>query len=273
MNLGKILKDIRKNLGLTQKEMVGSILSVAQYSRIESGSQDMKVNDLLKIIQLHHLDKEYVFDRIIAASEAKSTIDYNEVFLEEDIIRAFYDQDCSLAKLLNSEAKEKFNSDDLTNRTEILVDLLDGKDMQSNERLKQRILQHVMKSEEWIDDPRSLRLFAFSTSLFSADELFVFLNMILNHYRKVENITFLQQKYISIICISYLKNSTDIKPEDTDKRPISWLAELPAIPEFLMYKLLGNYYEAAINHQDQQMEEIRNIFSLSGYDKFINNIL
>ena len=273
MNLGKILKDIRKNLGLTQKERVGSILSVAQYSRIESGSQDMKVNDLLKIIQLHHLDKEYVFDRIIAASRSKSTIDYNEVFLEEDIIKAFYEQNYDLAKSLDSQAKEKFDSEDLTDRTKILVDMLNGKDMQSDERLKQRILQHLMKSEEWIDDPRSLRLFAFSTSLFSADELIVFLNMILNHYGKLENITFLQQKYISIICISYLKKSTDVRSEDTDKRPISWLAELPAIPEFLMYKLLGNYYEAAFNHQDQKMEEIRNIFSLSGYDKFVNNIL
>ena len=44
--VGSALKNKRKELGLSQKEMVGSVLSVSYYSKVERNLFDINVNDL-----------------------------------------------------------------------------------------------------------------------------------------------------------------------------------------------------------------------------------
>ena len=53
--IGSALKNKRKELGLSQKEMVGSILSVSYYSKVERNLFDINVNDLTKILRLSNL--------------------------------------------------------------------------------------------------------------------------------------------------------------------------------------------------------------------------
>lgn len=48
MEICDLLKQTRIDLGLTQQGMVGEVMSVAQYSRIESGEQRIKAEDLLE---------------------------------------------------------------------------------------------------------------------------------------------------------------------------------------------------------------------------------
>ncbi|MDE7056620.1 MAG: helix-turn-helix transcriptional regulator, partial [Lactobacillus sp.] len=51
--IGSALRNKRKELGLSQKEMVGSILSVSYYSKVERNLFDINVNDFTKILALH----------------------------------------------------------------------------------------------------------------------------------------------------------------------------------------------------------------------------
>ena len=48
MEICDLLKQTRIDLGLTQQGMAGEVMSVAQYSRIESGEQRIKAEDLLE---------------------------------------------------------------------------------------------------------------------------------------------------------------------------------------------------------------------------------
>ncbi|MEK0396585.1 helix-turn-helix transcriptional regulator [Lactobacillus delbrueckii] len=48
--VGELLKRIRSDLGLSQKQMAGMTMSVTQYSRIESGDQRIIADDLFEIL-------------------------------------------------------------------------------------------------------------------------------------------------------------------------------------------------------------------------------
>ena len=62
--IGSALKNKRKELGLSQKEMVGSILSVSYYSKVERNLFDINVNDLTKILALHGIDIVRFFQEV-----------------------------------------------------------------------------------------------------------------------------------------------------------------------------------------------------------------
>lgn len=61
MEICDLLKQTRIDLGLTQQGMVGEVMSVAQYSRIESGEQRIKAEDLLELLESHNYDLGYFF--------------------------------------------------------------------------------------------------------------------------------------------------------------------------------------------------------------------
>ena len=46
--IGKFLYQERKKRHLTQKNFLGGIVSVSQYSRVESGEQDLRTSEFLK---------------------------------------------------------------------------------------------------------------------------------------------------------------------------------------------------------------------------------
>lgn len=56
LKIGKYLKIERKRKNLTQKDFLQNILSVSQYSRIESGEQDIKVTDFIQIMTVNNID-------------------------------------------------------------------------------------------------------------------------------------------------------------------------------------------------------------------------
>ncbi|MCD5513380.1 helix-turn-helix domain-containing protein [Lactobacillus delbrueckii] len=65
MEICGLLKQTRIDLGLTQQGMAGEVMSVAQYSRIESGEQRIKVEDLLELLESHNYDLGYFFTKMI----------------------------------------------------------------------------------------------------------------------------------------------------------------------------------------------------------------
>lgn len=62
MEIHDVLKIFRKNFGFTQKEILTDV-DPSVYSRIESGKQDLKVNDLKKIMNTLSLSPEEVFSK------------------------------------------------------------------------------------------------------------------------------------------------------------------------------------------------------------------
>ena len=53
MTIGAALKKIRSELGLTQKEMCGDIMSRSYYARVESDKSYISANMLIQLLLIH----------------------------------------------------------------------------------------------------------------------------------------------------------------------------------------------------------------------------
>lgn len=84
--VGSALKNTRKELGLSQKEMVGSVLSVSYYSKVERNLFDINVNDLMRILTLHGIDVVRFFRKIKTNKLSEQEI------LTKKLQQAFYEQ-------------------------------------------------------------------------------------------------------------------------------------------------------------------------------------
>ena len=83
--IGRYLKIERKNRNLTQKEFLQGVLSVSQYSRIESEEQDIKVSDFIRILLLNKINFTQFFNRYLDDSDM---LDSNKSL--EKIAQLFY---------------------------------------------------------------------------------------------------------------------------------------------------------------------------------------
>ena len=124
--IGRYLKIERKNRNLTQKEFLQGVLSVYQYSRIESEEQDIKVSDFIRILLLNKINFTQFFNRYLDDSDM---LDSNKSL--EKIAQLFYNGDLSQINKMKSLVKDDKL---LTLETKVIVAILEGniKDLDEN---------------------------------------------------------------------------------------------------------------------------------------------
>lgn len=137
MKIGKLLRKVRVELGLTQKEMAGDIVSPAQYSRIEKDEQQIKLDDLLAILQKHDYDLGLFFTRLMLQCQLRQ-----EALLDENkdgVKKAFYG--CNLDSL----EKLEINPHDqiLLVEAETIKQVL-GQRLDKSQTSKQKICQYFI---------------------------------------------------------------------------------------------------------------------------------
>ena len=56
MKISEALRNYRQEIGLSQKEFIGDIISAAQYSRIEKGTQEINLSTTLLLLTSNHIN-------------------------------------------------------------------------------------------------------------------------------------------------------------------------------------------------------------------------
>ena len=82
MTIGELLKENRKKLNLTQKEMAVTLLSTSFYTRVEQDNTRISAIDLLKILKVHHINISDFIDQL--------TIKLNNQTDEDEIIDTLF---------------------------------------------------------------------------------------------------------------------------------------------------------------------------------------
>ena len=129
--IGRYLKIERKNRNLTQKEFLQGVLSVSQYSRIESEEQDIKVSDFIRILLLNKINFTQFFNRYLDDSDM---LDSNKSL--EKIAQLFYNGDLSQINKMKSLVKDDKL---LTLETKVIVAILEGNIKDLDENVKEEI--------------------------------------------------------------------------------------------------------------------------------------
>ena len=87
MQIGKELKKLRLELGLSQTEMVGDILTKSYYSKIERGLHEINAKDLIEILERNRVNISDFFQGIESKGKSKKYL--------EQLRNAYYEQNLS----------------------------------------------------------------------------------------------------------------------------------------------------------------------------------
>lgn len=133
VEIGKAMKALRVNLGLTQKQMVkGTKISITHYSKMEKGQNRIFVDDLIEILKVKHISLSDFFSRYVDKS--------NVLNKSESLNIAFYSNDLDEAKRIKKDIlSSKKSSVELKDRAVLIVDAL------SQNKKNNKNLEKVMK--------------------------------------------------------------------------------------------------------------------------------
>jgi len=260
MTIGELLKENRKKLNLTQKEMAGTIVSTSFYYRVEQDNTRISAIDLLKILKVHHINISDFIDQL--------TIKLNNQTDEDEIIDtlfiAFFNNDIDTVMQL-----KKYIYLRASQTTKLYIKLIEALLKQYrtilNKQDEDLIRKELFNGLNW--SIPTLKLFTNSMFIYTSDELSFLLTSILNKYQTTKNETV--QKFIASICINFLDLCYKRKNFTFWKKGISFLFSLPSTPELLMYKLLGKYYQAILEKDKTTIDHIKTTLMLSGFSNYI----
>ncbi|KRL03506.1 xre family transcriptional regulator [Lactobacillus equicursoris DSM 19284 = JCM 14600 = CIP 110162] len=263
MKIGKLLRKVRVELGLTQKEMAGDIVSPAQYLRIEKDEQQIKLDDLLAILQKHDYDLGLFFTRLMLQCQLRQ-----EALLDENkdgVKKAFYG--CNLDSL----EKLEINPHDqiLLVEAETIKQVL-GQRLDKSQTSKQKICQYFIDQDNWMENLESLKLFTIVLHIFNFEMVVFWMNELLDKYRQIEKYPEQIQIAVAKICISFMIRCHQEQSEQLIKPIVAFVDSFPAYPEFAICKLVAKYYQSLSVGDTDKAEKLNFALNEAGVADFFN---
>lgn len=231
MQIGKELKKLRLELGLSQTEMVGDILTKSYYSKIERGLHEINAKDLIEILERNKVNISDFFKGIESKEKSKK-------YLEQ--LRNAY----AHALLLESF----FKKNKLSCKEEAMIKKL------------------ILNIDEWGED--NLRLFAMAISLFDESEIEYELNMILRKYKEIDKASRKIQEILGGIMVNYL-NIMFLKHDrnfEMINKLRNFLYKLPVEPRTIFFKVMADYYGYLFNEEKLEAKKILDFFERHGME-------
>ncbi|WP_260267775.1 helix-turn-helix domain-containing protein [Lactobacillus delbrueckii] len=163
-------------MGLTQQGMAGEVMSVAQYSRIESGEQRIKVEDLLELLESHNYDLGYFFTKMIYSRRGEKEADL--INIEFRVKNAFYDWNWKKMSFLKEQAANLTGKTALRVGGDLVAYLLDP-ELKDHEQLKSEVSDYFFSLDNWMDDTEAIVVFAVAIQLMKFDIAYFWLSELL----------------------------------------------------------------------------------------------
>ncbi len=253
MTIGEALKEERvKVLHYTQRQMIkGTSISISHYSKIENNIQEIKAVDLFNLLNERNIDFVSFKKRLEDNSEKS-----NFASLADELTFAFYKPDLNKAKQVKKEIDKLNDAEELKIRAELVVAVLSNNLDNEKGKLSEHLVTYFSNNNQWTENADMLRIIGNSTRIIDFNTLNTLMDKIFNHYIDVDSFSLETQKRIGNIFANYLHVLYDYKASMMAKKYVSFLKNLPEIPELVLDKLMGYYYEATFNHDAKELNEI-----------------
>ncbi len=262
MTIGEALKKERKDLGLTQTEMAGNILTKSYYSKVERGQNEIKAIDLIEILRLHDIDVSRFFSQIGTNQKINDKKYISRVYLSK-LHRAYYHKDLEQLSELQKQLKEEAQTGEILNlETQAIVikAYLTHSLNELSDREKADIKKQIFKTKDWNEN--SLRLLAMAMPFFNIEDLKFIINTIFSKYYSMKDVLDVQQELVSAIAVNYL--GLAYHEHDKDKKEIklalSLLRQLSHEPKNCFAKIMEQYYTAQFDNDKKKAERIKQFF-------------
>lgn len=260
MKIGQALKALRKDLGLTQAQMVkGTPIIVTHYSKMERGENRIFVDDLIQIFKQRQITISYFFENYFEETTTK-----NEE-MSQKLNVAFYQGDLHEAKKIRNQILDDPHSQkELKDRSILIVDVLDQK-----EKLNEKVVFDFFQYNNWSQNDSAIIILG---NIIREENLQYMLPMVLKLIKVYPNLSIqnvVRQRRLATVGINYLFNlrKNSKKENDISKEILKWLNTLAPIPELGIIREISKYFEAIYSNDQNICNMIKIVLQTSGFKK------
>lgn len=271
--IGKKLKSLRQELGLTQTEMAADVISVSFYSKVERGLNDIGVNDFLEILQKHNVSPQNFLGDYKLEKDNKRKV----TILMHKFVRAAYNNDENEINNIIVELKQvkprtafiKFSivQAKLIKNTNNINKIKSLNKNQKNE-LKRTIFQKDTEENEY----HRIILIANIIQIYSLDEATFLMNSILRRYQNIDNLDKKLMLALSVLIVNYVDWCYRQNKIELCAKPLRYLENLPNDIELAFTKILGLYFGELIKGHKKKGEQIEEVLYESGYKSIVKRM-
>lgn len=255
LTIGERLKEERKFLGLSQREMAGNVINRSFYSRVENNKNKINATDLIHLLCLHHISVVNFFQGF------GDTKPEDEVY-QDRVFYAFLHQDCEELKQIETESQLK--NTNIKRVIDFLLADISGKriELTSSNKKMNRIYFQIK-----IDDEESLWTFACTMELYQFDEASSLVKQIFAKYIDHKHYQSRLLQILAMIAVRYLKYAFLQQDQMQEvQQTIDFLNNLPLSSEITLQKMIGNYYSALTQTQLEEAGKIAKLITELGYN-------
>lgn len=197
MEIGTMLRNKRKMLGLTQDQFIHGIISKSFYSKVERGLNEISAKDLFAILEANNINLNDFINN--AGSTSKSDR------LKVEILVAFNNKNKHEVQELNKKIQVS-NCDQTIKLSSLLINaILNNQLDKISLNTRNEIKRKLFNVEKWWNNVYTLQLFCNSMLIFSFDDLTFYMQQ-LTKQKNINSLSFDVQRLIGSICINYFHN-------------------------------------------------------------------
>lgn len=272
MKIGKALKEIRLNLGLSQAKMCEGIIQRPFYALVESEKSGIGAESLIMILIKHEVDIDYFFNLVKDAYVTPE--DRADQLLQNKMEYAVNSKNINAINFYEKEISTVATDEILKLRARVTAAYFANQLDELNNDLITKIYKKFDK-EEWTRCPSLLRLLANTMPLWEYTRLTSLMKHLLHtiERRKVTS-ELMMERYIRIL-ENYLVSCYDRKKYKDKNQKVfiekvfEYLIKNTASFHFMIYRLHAYYMKALFEDDKIAAKNIIKALEKYGYGKAI----
>ena len=272
--IGKKLKSLRQELGLTQTEMAAGVISVSFYSKVERGLNDIGVNDFLDILQKHNVSLQGFLDDYKAEEVNKKHL---ITLMNQFVKAATEDKDKEIksiiAKLESIQPRTPFIDFSIL-QAKLIANTHDNGALQKLTTKQKREMKRIIFQKDTDENQyHRIVIIANIIRIYSFEEATFLIKSIIRRYQNLDKLEIKMITALSVLMINYVNWCVEEKNYKDCVEPLKYIDKMPNIIEIAFTKILGQYFKDIIGNKDKDAERIKYVLNISGYSAYVGKMV
>lgn len=271
--IGKRLKTLRQELGLTQTEMAAGVISVSFYSKAERGLNDIGINDILEILQKHNVSPQDFFEDYKVDKDNKKKV---TALMNKFVTAAYNNDDYEITKIIKDlkqiKPQSAFIKFSLV-QAELIENTLNMNTIEKLDKRKKNELKRVIFQKDTEENEyHRIVLIANIIQIYNLEEATFLINSILRRYQKKDVIDKKLMLALSVLIVNYVDWCYGQNKINLCYKPLEYLRSMPNDVQLALPKIFGCYYEDLIDNKNLEANNIKEVLIKTGYSENVKNM-
>lgn len=271
--IGRKLKQLRYDLGLTQTEMAAGVISVSFYSKVERGLHDIGSEELIEILQKHNISFQEFFSSVSKEDADKKKLN---TLVNRFIRAANEDNDNEIVDLINEFENIKPKTPFIKSQILLAKMIANTHDKNSLARLSEDEKKNIKKIifQEDTDENEYLRIAIIANTIrvYSLDEASFLVTSIMRRYYDEDKTDRKILFALSALMTNYVNWCFENGKSELCIEALKYLKKLPCTVELTFFKILAEYYDCIGKNEKDESAKIRDVLSKAGYQTFVKKM-